>query len=722
MGRQSDQTIGAQILKKSFQISVGTALLVAVLSMVVGTAALIHFPWFNASNRHVQELVAQLNLQIIASTQREVDKLVMGAEAARSAAMTVLNERVIMIDEEAKREFLFLSFLQAQPSLSRIVVGWKNGSSFSTYRPDDKNLIMQEIRWDPVQNSGHLRIDRYDVHSDGSIWYRRPANGLREGGVSNEFAPDQMWYQQAENAEFQPWSDAYVRADNGRVSISSSRYFELNNGEKSVLSVAIELDRLGKFLDQLNIGKNGIAFVADVNNQLVAAAPKLEPSLTHPVDPARLKRLGEASAPLIRLAGDALFQSGTTLREVARPQQFRQTGRDNVPYFVTIAPIGRLNWVVVTVVPESDFLSEIEANSDRLMMLVPALLVITAVIAVFATRQLMIKPLGRVTKALQALEAFRLDAVPSADSRLTELVQLNDAIGRMAKSLASFRKFLPRVIVEDMFKRGIEAQLGGEQKTLTLFFMDLANFTQLSERMGPQLIPFLGEYLDAMSRVIQHHGGTIDKYIGDAIMAFWNAPDECADHAEKAMAAALACQELLAQMSAQNLARKLPALNARIGINTGEVLVGYVGSPDRLNYTAIGDPVNLASRLESLNKYYGTTILVGEDAIGSCGGLFHVRHLDRVAVAGKSQPVEIYELVSDRKTVSYKPEWAQSYETALAAYRRQEWDLAAEEFKQVQRLKTDDDPASALMLERINDYRKNPPPKPWDAVASFTQK
>src|SRR6185437_1039257 len=186
--------------------------------------------------------------------------------------------------------------------------------------------------------------------------------------------------------------------------------------------------------------------------------------------------------------------------------------------------------------------------------------------------------------------------------------------------LRSFGAYVPRDLVRAVLASGERAELGGKTKELTIFFSDLAGFTTLSETLAPEaLVELLGGYFDEMTRVIQSHGGTIDKFIGDAIMAFWNAPGDEPDHAARACQAALDCQAKLDAMRRADA--RLAGLQARIGLATGSVLVGNIGASDRMNYTVMGDTVNLASRLEGLNKAYGTPIMIAETTFAKAGAL-----------------------------------------------------------------------------------------------------
>jgi len=236
-------------------------------------------------------------------------------------------------------------------------------------------------------------------------------------------------------------------------------------------------------------------------------------------------------------------------------------------------------------------------------------------------------------------------------------------------------------------------------------------------------VPLLAEYLEAVSTAVLSRRGTIDKFIGDGVMAFWGAPVPNERHAFDACVAALECQRLLAlQRVAADHGGGTP-LRMRIGINTGRMLVGNIGSNERLNYTVIGDPVNVASRLEPLGKLYGVDIIIGEETRVAAGDAIIVRRLDRVAVYGRSEGLAIYELLSlpqDEKAVT--PEWVRTYEAGLAAYEDRRWSEAIGFFKATAAFRGTVDPPSEILIERCRSCLTDPPDSDWLPISVLESK
>ena len=272
-----------------------------------------------------------------------------------------------------------------------------------------------------------------------------------------------------------------------------------------------------------------------------------------------------------------------------------------------------------------------------------------------------------------------------------------------------FGLYLAPSVIEKMVDHGEMPVLGGETRDLTVYFSDLAGFTSFSEGMTPDaLVKLLNEYLSAMTEIVEDHGGFVDKYIGDAIVAVFGAPHEDIDHAGSAVAAALACQQRLDALNGELGLTHAEGLQQRIGINTGRILVGNIGSHRRFNYTVMGDAVNLASRLEGANKAYGTEILVSGQTMRSCGQDIAFREIDRVRVVGRDEPVDLYEPLGLR---------SDAYAAALAAYRAGEFARAVEMWQPLEQT----DCVAAAMLGRARQFSSAPPPA-WDGVYNLDSK
>jgi adenylate cyclase len=323
-------------------------------------------------------------------------------------------------------------------------------------------------------------------------------------------------------------------------------------------------------------------------------------------------------------------------------------------------------------------------------------------------------PLIKVVNEIRHIERFDLDKVERHSSKLTEIENLSGAIADMALGLAAFRKYIPADLVKRLISDGTGARLGGAVRPMTVMFVDLAGFTGMSERSGDRIIPLLSRYFDCVSTQVQTHQGTIDKFIGDAVMAFWGAPAVNPDHAVDCCRAALASQRAVREFGLVDDTGQ--ALKIRIGINSGDMLVGNIGSEVRLNYTVIGDAVNIASRLESTNKIYGSRIIIGPETRRLAGAKIFVRELDRLAVYGRTGGLHIYELLGMSGEFTDESGWVAHYESGLAAYRTRDFAAAIREFEKVVSLRSQDQ-ASAIMIERCKRQLEAPDGDDWDDTA-----
>ena len=290
----------------------------------------------------------------------------------------------------------------------------------------------------------------------------------------------------------------------------------------------------------------------------------------------------------------------------------------------------------------------------------------------------------------------------------------------MRKGLRSFKKYVPAEVVGRLLHLQQEAVIEGEKRELTIFFSDIQDFTNISERLSPELlVERLGVYFERVTRILIDGSGTVDKFIGDAVMGFWGAPAPLANHAELACRAALQAQAAIQRLNQRWLEEGGTAFHTRMGIHTGEAIVGNIGYEGRMNYTAIGDSVNLASRLEGLNKFYGTRILISETTLRAAGGSLLARMVDLVTVKGKEQAIAIHELLAMRGEAS--PEAiaaAERFDQAFEHYRRQRWEQA---LAILEAFSGEDGPARTL-AERCRHYRAFPPEADWDGVFRFHEK
>lgn len=291
-----------------------------------------------------------------------------------------------------------------------------------------------------------------------------------------------------------------------------------------------------------------------------------------------------------------------------------------------------------------------------------------------------------------------------------------------AQTRRSFEAYVAPAVVKEILKHPDNLRLGGERRDLTILFADIRGFTSLSEHLAPEdLVMVLHNFLNPMSNIIIQHGGTIDKYIGDAIMALFGAPLELTDHAARACRTALDMVRTLRDLGRQWAAEGRPQIRIGLGINSGVAAVGNMGSDRLFDYTAIGDNVNLASRLEGLNKYYGTEILVSEATAKSLGEDFVLRRVDLVRVKGKMKPLEVFEVLGEGAPPAELAQFLEAFHQGLSHYRAGHWAECAAAMETALRLRPHDVPARRYLLQS-QKYQAKPPESDWAPVTVMAEK
>jgi adenylate cyclase len=290
------------------------------------------------------------------------------------------------------------------------------------------------------------------------------------------------------------------------------------------------------------------------------------------------------------------------------------------------------------------------------------------------------------------------------------------------KIKGAFQYYLTASVINEMLKDPTKLKLGGDKKDLSVLFSDIRGFTSISENLTPEeLVHLLNEYLTAMTNVVFKYDGLLDKYMGDAIMAVFGAPLDQPDHALRACRTALGMMEELKILQKKWEEEDKPVLNIGVGVNTGDMVVGNMGSEMRFDYTVMGDSVNLGSRLEGTNKEYGTNIIISEYTYEAVKDVLFCRELDSVRVKGKKLPVRIFELIGEKEDAEKWGNFVSLFEDGLLKYKQGLWDEAIECFQQALEIKPYDPPAH-IYIERCQALKENPPEGQWDGVFTMTRK
>ncbi len=436
-------------------------------------------------------------------------------------------------------------------------------------------------------------------------------------------------------------TDPSINPDTG-YPVIYVRYPIVRNGVFiGVASANITLDVLSRFLANHRASEHSTTLVADPSDGVIIATPDRNNSVRTVDGRLEVANLDNIANPNIREA-------------------YRQQVRTNQDQFLFRSPVngeelsasfirfpGHLGhrWEVITLTPTDDFVGNLKTTNQQMVVVILGLTAVEFVLIYFLCTRLA-RPIESVSQDLKSVEGLSFDSTPARRSQIKEIAQLQSAAALLRNSLQSFSSFVPLDVVRELVRSGTPLTLGVESRRLTVFFSDLENFSTHAEAMAPNdLLGQMSVYFEQVSQAISQENGTVDKFIGDGVMAFWGAPMPQTDHALRGCRGALRAARRMEAVNAAWKAEGRRPIRIRIGMHTGDVLVGNVGSSERLSYTAMGDGVNVAARLEGMNKEFGTTICVSDSVCDAIGSGILVRPLRTVQVKGREHRFMVYQLL-----------------------------------------------------------------------------
>jgi class 3 adenylate cyclase len=597
---------------------VAALLLLAVLS----TAALVHLIWHRTATANVETVVASLDAQSAGAVRSELASHLALVSSTAEIVRSVFFQGAIKADDEVKREFLFLSLLREQPAIAWIGFGFPDGRFFGSHAAADGSIEMVEIGNGMPGMPRPLRRDRYKL-IPGDIFFEN-----RLHAESPYVAEGSQWYRAGKNSSEPVWSIVTVLPNGFEPAIVVSKRVEVFGEFEGVVMVAVSLNRLSATLQGLNLPKDSKVFVqASDSTVLATSQPSDGITAAHLADFPASDSLSAAVAAAERQNKSGYFRTLIDSRALG-------------PVFVSSSVLPFESWRLITAIPRRTFAGDIDGNTRRVLVIIVGIAAISSLMAVLSARLFLTKPLLRLAEQLRSIERFDLDGVRHTSTPLAELNDFSQALKRMSTGLSAFARFMPVDVVRPLVEGSIEPKPGGKPTEITVLFADLPSFTELAETLGADVEPILTRFLTLSIAAIHAQGGTVDKFIGDAVMAIWNAPNDVPDHALRACRAAEAIREAMHSMPP--LSPKHDAVRVRIGINTGVALVGNIGSAERLSYTAIGDAVNLASRLVGVAKENDVEIVLSQTTMEKVGDRLSARPLGTALIRGKALPVKIY--------------------------------------------------------------------------------
>lgn len=449
---------------------------------------------------------------------------------------------------------------------------------------------------------------------------------------------ERPWYRDASEESAGIVTEPYVFGT-GQVGYTARVPFEA--ARRGVVGGDILIGEIEAFLRDQKLGETGVAFLFD-NPGRIVAHPRMSALLKGAAGPdGKLELPLLAAADVVNVTGPAAAWRGG-----GSAQQFFRSGeRTYVAAFRTIDTARSAGLNLAVVAPLDEFFGEIEAARRSLFMVAIGFVAATLPVAVLIG-WLLSGALRRIAVETDRIQRFDLDDDSGqVRSVIREIDDLGRSVATMRTVVRAFSSFVPKRLVQRLVETGDAFRLGGTRREVTVMFTDIVGFTAITENADPeQVMLYTSRYLAALSDAVMANGGTVDKFVGDAVMAIWNAPSDDPDHVVHACAGALACREANTALNEAFAREGWPPYRTRFGLHTGEAVVGNIGSADRMNYTVLGATVNLAARLEALNKEHGTEILVSEAVVARASGGFDFRFVDTVRPKGFEEPVRIFEL------------------------------------------------------------------------------
>lgn len=608
------------------------------------------------------------------------------------------------IFQEARILPYFFSVLQHSDTVLNVYVGLQDGSFRQARRISDLNLPIYGSLPPPDTRYAYriLQTGFEPPDLDRYVFLNADGNPVGEVALDSGYDPrSRPWYEDAVAARATILTDPELFWAFGLVGFTLAAPYSIDGILQGVVALDITLDSFSAYLARHAISAGSVSFILDDQGRVVAASDGSVAfdsgndtvELPHVTAVgSRLAALAYASIP--RDASDAVFQ-------------FRHDGLD---YIVGLSDFNEefgKRWRLFVVTPVNDFTEQFSINSRNMLLLGLAAIVVQLAI-IYLLAGLIASPLQKLGFNVERIRNLERSEGPPVISPVREIALLSRTIETLDVAVKAFACFVPVGLVRQLLESEQKLELGGQSRFLTIFFSDVEGFSTMAEKMPSRdLMARMSTLLEVVSEAVHQEFGTIDKFVGDGVMAFWGAPAKLNDHAWHACVAGLRIQRALDGLNEHWRQTFSQPMRVRVGIHSDAVLVGNVGSTERMSYTVIGDGVNIASRLEEINKTYGTLTCISQDTFREAGDRLCVRPIDVVTVKGRRAHITIYELLgaygtdADLEPSKASVELARATGLAFDALVSGDHPKALERYRDVLAL-APDDRVSALHVQRLS--------------------
>jgi adenylate cyclase len=612
---------------------------------------------------------------------------------------TLIEKKVINPEDSALFTSVLIKGLTTMPDFSAIYWSDIKGETFSIERANGAAAYAREI----------IHAKQHTVTSTLLDGNGNPI-ATPKVATTNFDARNRIWYIKAQRSGRCIFSDAYLFYPFGEnqevLGVSYACPVYDNNQLRGMFVMDMRLSAFSDFISKMHITPNAQIFIFDDEQNLIAAnrfSYQNQKTLT---------KISDLHLPWIENSLNQFY-----LRAI-NSFRYKHGKDDYLALYKKLFSFEGNDWNIGILVPMNDILSTLHTHT-LITASIAFFTLFLGLFFVYLASLALSRPIVKLADEAELIRQLDVTFVSTLKSHIKEIVHMQEAFYAMKKSLQSFARYVPITLVRHLVNSGDLAHVGGESKQITFLFSDITGFTSLSENMDPQnLMTYLSEYFESMTKIILRHGGTVDKYIGDAIMAFWNAPLDDPEHAKHACECALDMNEEIAVLNQHLEAIGRPQISVRIGINTGNAVIGNVGSVERLSYTAIGDSVNVSNRIEELNKVYKTRIIISESTYELVKSFAICRMIDHVYLRGKVRGSCLYELLPINNHFGvWLDDYNAAFRLAFDLYRQKQWDKAIAAFQELASRFTFDTVAK-VFVERCA-YLKDNPQADWNGTWRF---
>ena len=711
------------------RVRIRVSLTAAIIGLILLVALALLWANVSAGEEVVEVLGTRYLDKTEALVEARLDRFFQSVLTSLRGAQSMSRDGVMLPENWKTCNSVYLPILRALPQITSLATGDETGYSYRI-GADGENY---KVRLTPAGEYGPGRTAAFHIVApDGEV--------VRSYDKVTKFEPRQRpWYHGARAALEDAgsvddakvfWTDPFILNTSKNPGIAAALPFRRPDGPVHMMTFNLMLTKLSDFTSSLRPTPAGKAFLLGPDKEGVLRVIGLPQDDRYPTTESRtalIKSLDNKMPTLENLGHRALTEAATFFAEAAEgtePLKRRIEVEDDAwrvsahPY--TLSEDKRL-WVAVAV-PESDLLGPVVAQRKQILWISLAA-VLGAALLSWLLAHIYGAPLKRLASDAARMTRLELEDQEAVESHVLEVHQLAESHDQMRDALTSFSRYVPTGVVRQLLDQGEAAQLGGRTRDVTVLFSDVRGFTTISESMSPDdLTQHMATYFGALMQCIEARGGAIDKMIGDAIMALFGAPTASDTHVADAVHAVLDMVAWLNTFNAQCEASGEPPLVTGLGLACGPAFVGNIGARERLNYTALGDTVNLASRLEGATKQMGCDVLCSEDVVAAAGNGFVWRKIDKIAVKGKSVPVGVYEpLGREGEVDAALATFGRQYDAALNAYHGRSFEDALVQLDALDPARHTD--ASVLRLQQLcHWYLSDAPPGDWDGVARLTIK